>query len=62
MQKGILKAINQVFQSRDPKTLIVALEGVNFILKCGEEHLRGDSEVNPIVAVAEQCGIVDSIE
>ena len=48
--------------SRDPRTLIVALEGINFILKCGQEHLIDGNGANPMVAQAEACGIVDAIE
>ena len=35
VEKGILQAIGSVLESRDPRTLVVALEGCNFILKCG---------------------------
>ena len=49
-------------ESRDPRTLVVALEGINFILKCGREHLLDANGNNPMVVVAEQCGLVDKIE
>lgn len=49
-------------ESRDPRTLVVALEGINFILKSGQEHLLTEQGTNPMVVVAEQCGLVDKIE
>ena len=62
VEKGIFQAIGSVLESRDPRTLVVALEGINFILKCGQEHLLNEHGSNPMVVVAEQCGLVDKIE
>ena len=53
VEKGILQAIGSVLESRDPRTLVVALEGINFILKCGQEHLTEHGASNPMVIVAE---------
>lgn len=61
-EKGMLQAIGSVMDSRDPKTLVVALEGINFILKCGQTHLMSEDNVNPLVAIAEKCGLVDKLE
>ena len=60
VNRGIISAIGQVLTGRDPRSLVVALEGLNFILKCGQEHLVNGE--NPFVAKAEECGIVDHIE
>jgi len=62
VDRGILRAIGSVLGSREPRTLVVALEGINFILKCGEEKLIDANGQNPMVVQAEACGLVDSIE
>ena len=36
---GIMQAIGSVLESKEPRTLLVALEGINFILKAGQEHM-----------------------
>jgi len=38
VHKNALQAFNAVLKIQDPKTLIVAMEGVENILKCGQEH------------------------
>ena len=60
--RGILRAIGQVLDCRDPRTLVVALEGINFILKNGQEHLLDANGNNPMIAKAEECGLVDQME
>ena len=62
VEHGMLQAIGSVLESREPRTLIVALEGINFILKAGQEHMVSDTGSNPMVIVAETCGLVDKIE
>lgn len=62
VEHGMLQAIGSVLESREPRTLIVALEGINFILKAGQEHMVSDKVSNPMVIVAETCGLVDKIE
>lgn len=60
--KGIIRAIGSVFDSKEPRFLIVALEGINFILKCGSESLLDANGANPFVAIIEQTGLLDKLE
>ncbi len=62
VDKGILQAIGSVLDCKDVRSLVVALEGINFILKSGKNHMVGENGQNPMVVVAEQCGLVDKIE
>ena len=61
--QGIIQAIASVFESRDERTLIVALEGMNFILKAGQDHpLSKEDGTNPMVTIAMHTGVVDQLE
>ena len=44
VEKGTIQAIASVLDSREPRTLVVALEGINFILKAGLEHMASQTE------------------
>ena len=56
----MLQALGQVLEFQDAKTLTVALEGITYILKAGEEA-RENGE-NPYALVCEQSGVMDKIE
>jgi len=61
-EKGMLQAIGSVLECKDVKTLVVALEGINFILKSGKEHLTNENGQNPLILIADQCGLIDKLE
>ena len=61
VEKGIIQAIGSVFDTQEPRFLIVALEGINFVMKMGKEHLSKEG-VNPFVEVVERSGLLDKLE
>lgn len=62
VDKGALQAIGSVLDSNDPRSLVVCLEGINFILKAGKEKMPFENGSNPMVTAAMMTGIVDKIE
>ena len=56
----MLQALGTVLDMKDAKTLTVSLEGINFILKAGQQVL--DNGENPYALVCEQSGVMDKIE
>lgn len=40
VERGIIKALLQTLKMQEPRVLAVALEGLDNILKSGEEHFR----------------------
>lgn len=62
MLKNALQAFNAVLKIQDPKTLIVAMEGVENILKCGQEHFLNALGLNEFALALETCGGLDQLE
>lgn len=62
VDKGIIRAIGSVLDSKEPRFLIVSLEGLNFVMKCGRDHLLDANGINPMVSIVEQCGLLDKLE
>ena len=60
-EKGILQALGTVLDMQDPKTLTVSLEGIDYVLRAGEEVVNENGE-NPYALLAEECGLMDQIE
>jgi len=57
VQQGVLPPMIEMLKCSDPKIVMVALEGVDNILKVGE-HDQG----NKYAEIVEECGGVDQIE
>jgi hypothetical protein len=55
--QGVLPPLIEIFKCSDPKIIMVALEGVENILKVGQE---GDS--NKFADIVEECGGLDQFE
>ena len=62
VDKGIIRAIGSVLDSKEARFLIVSLEGLSFIMKCGRDQLVDANGVNPMIAIVEQCGLLDKLE
>ena len=62
VNKGLIQAICSVLESRGPRSLVVALEGINFILRAGKESLATPDGKNPFLVVCEETGVIDKIE
>jgi len=60
VQQGVLPPLIEMFKCSDPKIIMVALEGVENILKVGSEGSEGES--NKYAEIVEECGGVDQIE
>lgn len=58
VQQGVLPPLIEIFKCSDPKIIMVALEGVENILKIGQ----ADGESNKYAEIVEECGGVDQIE
>jgi len=56
-----MQAFGTVLEIQDAKTLTVSLEGISYVLKCGQEMRTVEGD-NPFSLVAEQCGLMDKIE
>jgi len=57
VQQGVLPPLIEIFKCSDPKIIMVALEGVDNILKVGQE-----ADSNKFAEIVEECGGVDQIE
>jgi len=55
-------AFNSILDLQDPQTLIVALEGIFFLLQKGQKHVLDDKGENIFAQVAESVGILDKLE
>ena len=63
VKRGILKALSEILKLNDNKSLIVAMEGIENVLKVGQEHFMNNAEnVNEFVLELEKVGGVDRIE
>ena len=62
--KGALQALVAVLDIQtEARTLIVSMEGISNILKCGKQHFTNEGQdENPFAVVLEKCGGVDKIE
>jgi len=58
VQQGVLPPLIEMFKCSDPKIIMVALEGVDNILKIGEK----DGDSNKFAEIVEECGGVDQLE
>jgi len=58
VRQGVLPPLVEILKCSDPKIVMVALEGIENILKAGESN----SEGNKFADIVEECGGVDQIE
>ena len=61
VEQGMMQALGTVLQIQDPKVITVALEGINYILKAGQQLISEGGE-NPYAVVAEQSSLMDTLE
>jgi len=62
VEKNCLGALSQTLSIQDPKTLIVAMEGIENVLKCGAEHFLNTAGNNEFAVRLENVNGVDKIE
>lgn len=62
VQKGILNALCGIMTFSEPRLLLVAIEGVENVLKAGKAHFGKPECENPFVLVVEEVGGIDKIE
>lgn len=58
---GYFTAANYALEQTDPRLLFVALEGITYALKAGQELPLIEGE-NPFVLAIERCGLLDKLE
>ena len=59
---GIIKALGLTLKVKDVRMLAVALEGLENVLKCGEEFYKNQNGDNEFALVFEQLGFIDDLE
>lgn len=62
VDRGIIKALVQTLKMTEPRVLAVALEGLDNILKSGEEHFKRSGQENRFCVVLENEGGIELIE
>jgi importin subunit alpha-1 len=62
VERGSLKALSSVLDFVDAKALIVAMEGISNILKCGKQNFLNENGENLFCLELEFVGGVDKIE
>jgi len=62
VQKGSLKAIGAMMTGKESRQLMVVLEALENILKCGEEHFKDAEGNNSFVVQMEVEGVIDHLE
>lgn len=62
VQKGILKGMGAMMTMKESRQLMVMLEGLENILKCGAEHFVDQDGQNMFVLQMEAEGVLDQLE
>jgi len=62
VQQGIIPALCNLFSLQDVKIVSVAMEGINRILKHGQENFKTEQGTNPFADIVEECGGLDKLE
>lgn len=62
VHKGVLPPLCELFSKDDAKIVMVALEGVENILKVGKKDGELAGEPNPWIEQVEECGGLDALE
>lgn len=59
---GVIPALCNLFSCSDAKIIMVALEGVENILKSGKKEAARSCSINPYIDAIEECGGLDGLE
>lgn len=63
VKKGIIEALGSVISEiKDVRMLAVALEGIENILRVGQEHYMNECNENSFLVIMEKAGVVDDLE
>lgn len=62
VQKGILRALCNILTFDEPRILLVAIEGIENVLKAGIEHFKTPDGQNPFTIVIDEIGGIDRLE
>lgn len=62
VQNGVIPALCNLFACADPKITMVALEGIENILRSGKKEAAKASVINPFCDAVEECGGLDQLE
>ena len=58
----MIQALGEVFKCKDVRMLAVALEGIENILACGQNHFINQEGDNMFAIQMEQAGCLDDLE
>lgn len=61
-ENGVIPALCDLFSCTDPKIIMVALEGVENILRAGKKEAAKSCSLNPYNDAVEECGGLDGLE
>lgn len=61
-ENGVIPALCGLFSCSDPKIVMVALEGVENVLRSGKKESAKSCGANPYTDAVEECGGLDSLE
>ena len=61
-ERNGVSALASVLDMNDSKSLIVAMEGLENLLKCGKMHFLDENGENKFALLLEMCGGVDKLE
>ena len=61
-ENGVIPALCGLFSCTDPKIIMVALEGVENILRSGKREAAKSCAMNPYTDAVEECGGLDGLE
>jgi len=62
VQQGAVPALCDLFSCSDPKIVMVALDGIENILRIGKQDASKTSTVNAFCDFVEECGGLDNLE
>jgi len=61
-ENGVIPALANLFSCTDPKIIMVALEGIENILRAGKREAAKSCTTNPYLDAVEECGGLDGLE
>lgn len=61
-ESGVIPALANLFSCTDPKIIMVALEGIENILRAGKREAAKSCTTNPYLDAVEECGGLDGLE
>jgi importin subunit alpha-1 len=62
VKNSAIEAVSSLLSVKDSRTLIVAMEGIRYMLKCGQEHFPDEQGRNSFAIIFDECGGLEKTE